>query len=332
MKDIPFNKMGILQLAENTIKLNPDPIPRYLLLRDVLQLKADDPKLSEAKMAASKSKWVNELMLSQHENGSWGRFHTEDTKLKQKFRTTEIAVRRCAAIGLDMACPFVNRSIKYMEDVLDGEALWSDWVESPDSWNAAVELITASTLCEVDPGNARLKSVWQKWRSIAELSFVNHEYDLNAEISAAQRVHNVNFRSGSLSSRYALKLLGYRIGKLPKELDFSICNWIWNSEKGIRYLKPGRLADNPTDELYASIKAKLSSIEILINYSSIREFSEGSLRWLWGLRKGDGLWDFGKLTGERSELPYSENLRNETNRKIDYTVRILRILSRLVTS
>ena len=65
----------IIEHLDRTIK---DPIPRHILDKEILGKKTSDiSKYQE-------SKWYKQLIIEQMSNGSWGRFHTQNTKLKEK--------------------------------------------------------------------------------------------------------------------------------------------------------------------------------------------------------------------------------------------------------
>jgi hypothetical protein len=80
----------IEEAAKKILTGNPDTVVRFRLLRDVLRRPPDSAEVTRAKTNLSKSRWVQELQKEQWDDGSWGRFHTEDTSVKQKIATTEV--------------------------------------------------------------------------------------------------------------------------------------------------------------------------------------------------------------------------------------------------
>lgn len=88
-------------VARMLIASEPDPIPRFRLFRDVLAVPRDSPLLAEAYREVMKSRWIGELEQTQEENGIWGRFHSQDTRVRKRFVTTECAVQRALTLGLD---------------------------------------------------------------------------------------------------------------------------------------------------------------------------------------------------------------------------------------
>ena len=79
-----------------------DPVPRLLFLRDVLLLPTGHPDVMEAKAGAMRSKWVTGILALQHEDGSFGYFHSLAGPTKRQPITTEQALRRLLALGLDI--------------------------------------------------------------------------------------------------------------------------------------------------------------------------------------------------------------------------------------
>jgi len=141
----------IHNLAQKILELNPDPIPKYLILRDILE--KEPRQLTGLKNQVLQTKWVKDVLVEQRKNGTWGRFHTENTKVKQKYPTTERALHRCAVIGLTKEDPPIKTTIDYMEKVLLGKYHWEDWREKGEAWDAGVAVITASTLTEWCPNH-----------------------------------------------------------------------------------------------------------------------------------------------------------------------------------
>jgi hypothetical protein len=91
--------------AEKILEMHPDPVPRFRLLRDVLRLDPASAAYCEAEKALQGSKWIALLQNSQQPDGTWGRFHTQDTSVKQPFPTTETAIAAALGSGLDQHSP-----------------------------------------------------------------------------------------------------------------------------------------------------------------------------------------------------------------------------------
>ena len=96
-----FTQTDLKAIAERLLDMQPDPVPRFRLLRDVLRYGSSDAAYEEAERDLLQSKWVSLLADSQWDDGTWGRFHTQDSSKKQSFPTTESAIAIALELGLD---------------------------------------------------------------------------------------------------------------------------------------------------------------------------------------------------------------------------------------
>lgn len=325
-----FSIQQIEEIAAKVLKLHPDPVPRNLLLTQVLRKDNQHHDISQTRQAMLESKWVTEVLAAQQENGTWGRFHSEDTKEKHKFRTTELALRRCKVLGLDHHHERIQKSIRYMEAVLQKQVEWSDRSEKPDSWLVAVEVITAATLSQFAPRHPLLAPVIEKWVEIARSSITPQGYSESGELAAQRRVHHIQSNFHYLLTKYSLQLLSCQPGLLSPELEEALVPWAWSKPDGIGYFKRIQLTQMPSGSAYPQVKTPLEVAELLSGFRSSKAVCEPFLQWLWERRYAQGLWDFGEKGGEIIEYPLSEDWRERQKRSIDYTTRILCILKRFV--
>ncbi len=105
-------------LAQIILGFEPDAIVRFRLLRDVLHLLPASPELSQITTKLNRHPWIKQLSQDQQPDGSWGRFHSMDSRIKARFPTSEVAVRRALALGLDKDNPILARAASYMQRVL----------------------------------------------------------------------------------------------------------------------------------------------------------------------------------------------------------------------
>jgi len=110
---------SIEETAQRILQENPAAAVRFRLLRDVLKLSPPNGELISAKQEMLQSRWVLELKKEQKEDGSWGRFHST-MKTKGKILTTEAAVERGLALGLEASDPIFQAAINYLSRLLDG--------------------------------------------------------------------------------------------------------------------------------------------------------------------------------------------------------------------
>jgi len=319
MDSLVFNRNQIETLGQRLLESRPDPVVRYRILRDVLRVPGDSEELKTARVRMLVHPWAVELARDQHADGTWGRFHSMDSTLKTRFPTSETAIRRALALGLDKDTPLLKKAVGFMEKVLAGEASWSDRVEKSEGWPIGVEATTAGTLAQVDPSHSSICPAWKYWVEIAERSFPSGEYNPSAEWKAHTGLRGIGIHY--LRSRYVLTLLGARSAHLPAALDRRIVDWIWKDLEGIGYLG----ADLQHPEPF-HIFNWLESLEILSLFQCFREVAAGGLGWLWGLRSADGLWDFGAKVSKSFYFPLSDDWRKAGNRSVDHSTRVLVLL------
>ena len=121
-----FSLNDLEQCAQELLRAGADRIVAYRLGREVLRFPASDAGLRQLKNAALKSQGVRQLEEAQLPDGSWGRFHSQDTKTKTRFRTTEEAIDRAFALGLEPGDPVLVRARQYILAALEGRTQITD--------------------------------------------------------------------------------------------------------------------------------------------------------------------------------------------------------------
>jgi hypothetical protein len=321
MDSLVFTRNQIESLGQRLLERRPNAIICYRLLRDVLRFQAGSADLETAHLQILSHSWVKELVDGQHPDGSWGRFHSMDTTVKAHFPTSEIAIRRALALGLDKDTPVMKRAVDFMEQILTGKAAWSDRVEKSEGWPICMKTITAGTLAQVDPSNPALQEIWDYWVEIAGRCFPKGEYDPDAEWKAHKDLRGIGVCY--LGSRYVLTLLGARSANLPIALDRRIMDWIWNSSRGIGYLCANLKNPEPFH-----IFQWLESLEILSSFHCCHKEMVNALNWLWTRRNADGMWDFSSRISKSFYFPLSDGWQKPGNRSLDHSTRAL-ALSRI---
>jgi hypothetical protein len=109
LQTLAFTEAELASLALRILDLDPDPAPRYLVLRDLWHCAPGEASLRAAQNNLSESRWIIALAGAQQPDGTWGRFHTQDTRVKRLFPTSEYAIRRALALGLDQHSPVLQK-------------------------------------------------------------------------------------------------------------------------------------------------------------------------------------------------------------------------------
>ncbi len=316
-------------LAIEILRGKPDPAVRVRLLRDVLRVGRDDERLCAARATLDDSGHVAGLRDEQRADGSWGRLHSRDTRSPQLVKTTEWAVERALALGLEASHPLLAAACVHLASVVEGQAAVSDPAERNDRWATGLRLFAAATLSRIDPQHSSLDSVWDLWHEIARRAFVGGTYDPDQEAAAHVDLTGASVRGTYLvlCNRYALLLLGARAELMDAELRRAIAFWVGRDRDGIGYY--GLPLGSPPDELTPGLLERfLQSHEVLAPFGAGAAATGPLVDWLGEHRRPDGLWDLGPRVSWTSQLPLAESWRRADARAVDWTVRVLALLTR----
>jgi len=326
-----FNQISLEEIAAHLLDLEPHPIIELRLRRDVLHQPLSE--LHILKSEIDSNPWVQQLIQEQHPNGSWGRFHSRDSQFKQKIITTEVGVDRGLALGLDASHPVFCRTVDYLTQLLGSQISFPDPAESNDRWPVGVQLFTAATLSKLKPNHPSLNDVWDLWHQIASQTFAAGKYDPDAEIQVHKALTGATIKDSYLviRNKYALTLLSAHTENLSDKLQTDILAWIWDHPEGVNYLgvQPSII---PTGVNPGYVDRWFSTHELLSCFPAWKAKAAATLEWLWSQRGDDGIWDFGLRSTSSHYLPLSPSWRNPIYRKIDWSVRVLMLLSKYVLS
>ncbi len=308
------------------LQQDPDPVVRFRLLRDVLKEPPNTDTLMNAQREMLQSRWVLNLRNEQREDGSWGRFHSA-TKTRGKIGTTEAAVERGLALGLEASDPIFRSTISYLSRLLEGLIDFPDPLERNNRWVTGKKLFVAATLARICPTHPALDKTWELWATIARHTFTSGKYDPEAEIQAHRTLTGASVQDSYLvlNNRYQLALLGARASKLPKALENALVDWVWHKEDSVGYLEIP-LSNPPKRFTHGMLDRFFTSLEILSNFLSWRMFADNVVDWLWTKRNKEGLWDFGPRASMSVYFPLSESWRRKRFRQHDWSTRVLTVL------
>lgn len=316
-------------IARSLLADGPDAVVRLRLLAQVLHEPDGSRILRRARNAAAGSPWVSRLVAEQTADGGWGRFHSRDTRAQPKTPTTEFAVARAVALGLDGTHPMLRRAVAYLSRLLGGRLDFPDPPEKNDSWPTGVNMFVGATLALIDPDNAALDATWTLWAKIVRRAFANGRYDAPAELRAHR---DLTGRSAArhwlrLNNRYAVALLGARVRALPRLVERAYVCWLWTHPAGLGYL--GVPLCRPPERRSAFVyDAWFASQELLSAFPTWRTLAHPVVSWFRGARTAAGLWDFGPRWAGSACFPLSDSWRRRRARADDWSTRVLYLLAR----
>ncbi len=323
----------IEELAERILDGNPDPVVRFLLLRDVLQAPLDEDLVIGARQEMLKSHWVYELKREQEEDGGWGRFHSMDSKAKKKIKNTEFGVKRGLALGLDAEDQIFRDTVRYLTRLLEGLVDFPDPPERNDRWRTGTQLITAATLAQIQPNLPILNEVWDLWADIARRTLALGVYDSDAEIRAHRELTGASVKNSYLvlNNQYTLSLLGSRATRLLNKIEKALVTWVWHKKDGVKYLGVP-LSNPPLPLTPGTLDRWFTSLKLFSHFPGWRGFAENVVHWLWTQRNHEGFWDFGPRASTSFYFPLSESWRKRQNRQYDHSTRVLALLRKYYDS
>lgn len=324
-----MKKIGTIEeTARQILQDAPDSIVRFRLLRDVIKAPPDSNILDNARQEMLSSRWVAELRNEQKEDGGWGRLHSA-MKTKGKIATTEAAVERGLALGLEPSDPAFHAAIEYLSRLLEGRIDFPDPPERNNRWETGKKLFASATLARICPTLRILDETWHLWATIVEHTFASGRYDSEAEIRAHEMLTGADVKDSYLvlNNRYQLALLGSRAARLPRAVENALVDWVWHKSDGLGYLEIP-LANPPSRYTAGMLDRLFTSLELLSYFPSTLRLVDSIVGWLWKQRNSEGLWDFGPRASFSVYFPLSQSWRSAKQRRHDWSTRVLTLLKR----
>jgi hypothetical protein len=330
---LDFNENDLKTTAEKILELHPDPVPHFRLLRDVLRLDPANPVCQAAKTNLLESKWIAQLKSSQWTDGTWGRFHTQDSSVKQPFPTTESAITTALDLGLDRHDPVLQKVLAVILDYVDGKTSWPDHPEKHDNplaWFVWVKHFSAAVLALIDKHHPRLDEYWDLWSEALKSAFRSGEYDRQSEITALNSLLKCRMKNPvPFHKKYPLLILSATGNQLSGDLERKMLDFVMNAPSGIYYVYGKDISVLPSihsRDFWNWCRAHL----LLSRFRLWQELSTEAVNWIWAQRSAQGFWDLGSKIYRKpfTSFPLSESWRRPENRIIDSTVEMLGLLSR----
>ena len=314
--------------AEELLKYNLDAIPKYLLMRDIIKLNKEDKDLKEAKTSILQTRWVEDIVKLQWDDGSWGEFHSM-SKFSKNGMTTEQGLRRLLVLGLDYDDQPIQKVLRYMEQYLLGELDLRDRKEKKHDWDLLTRLFVATWIIMIDSSNVLAKKIAADWAKIITYAFSGAKYNHNAYKEAYYEVHKVpkgKYMWGFQNFYIVALLPGY----LKYDIESKFLDYIMSSEKGIYYIYDKCLNIEPTDFCSKQANKYINAYDLLSRYPSAGDKLPCFINWVYDNISDDGFWDMGQIAKDNVQYPLSNSWRKALNRKIDCTIRIQRIMSKII--
>lgn len=275
------------------------------------------------------NKWVQQIVELQHEDGSWGHFHTLSQPTKEQPMTTEQALRRLRILGLTKHDESIARALAYMELNLK-QPYPTVFHEKKHDSKTYGDLMLATWIRLFDPDNEAALIVARKWANVIARAFQNGEYSHTDYVAAYEAEFiKLNPKAGCLADFVVFYQLSLLPGLLSSQIESAMLDYVLAHSNGIVYIYNSVL--NTLPEQFTSRKANgyLAAIEILSAYSLAPQKMGFVTEWLKSQQDENGQWDMGSIVKDGIHFPLSDSWRKAVDRKRDCTARINKLLKKL---
>ncbi|MFZ5353517.1 MAG: hypothetical protein ACOZCL_12465 [Bacillota bacterium] len=313
--------------AEELIKYDIDAIPKYILMRDALSIDKHNEEMKNIKNMILETKWVKDIVKLQWDDGSWGQFHSMSTSSKSSM-TTESALRRLLILGLDKDDIAIQKVLTYMKKYLNKELDLRDYKEKKHDWDLLTRLFVAAWVLRIEPSDSVAGAIAMDWAKVITYAFSGEKYKHEAYIEAYNEVHKPHKGKAlwGFQNYYIVDILP---GFLDTLTESKYLDYIMTNEKGIYYIYDGNLTLKPDDFTSKHTSRYVYAFELLSRYPNAKTKLQDFIAWIKGNVSSDGFWDMGQAALDKMQFPLSDSWRKPINRRIDSSVRLLRMLSQL---
>lgn len=309
--------MSVFNVIDKIQELSPCAAVKYRIKR-MLGQEIDFTLFSEF----YNSKWVELLKANQLDDGGFGRFHSQNSKIKQKFPTTERAINSINLLGLCRGNPLVDKLCNYMEKILKGEIEWPDGFEKNKWYRPAQPLFVASKLSIFGSNCKKYIEVFNIWHSILKEAFLDGVYNRERTNKLSKDILGCDIDGSyiGLNSIYLIEFFSNMQAEIEEDLKKNYLRWLHRSGQKICYtsvdLNQG--FNNKFSELYWIYY-------IISKFSCFKKEFEEELVILANKRDTDGFWNFGK---DFACQKLSDDWRSRDKMKTDHTIMTLLLFER----
>lgn len=304
--------MSIFNVIDRIQELSPCAAVKYRIKR-ILNQEIDSELFNEF----YNSKWVELLKANQLDNGGYGRFHSRNSKVKQKFPTTEIAIESIKMLDIQRGNFLVDKLCDYMEKILKHEIEWPDGFERNKWYRPAQPLFVSSKLSIFGSSCKEYIDIFNCWHTILKEAFADGIYNSERTDKISKELLGCNIDGSyiGLQSIYLIELFSNMQSEISDELKENYLKWLHHNGKMIGYtsviLNQG--LNNDFTELY-------KVYFLLSKFPCFKKEFEEELNDLLARRNQDGFWNFGK---DFSCQKLSEDWRSQVKMTIDHTIMAL---------
>jgi hypothetical protein len=276
-------------------------------------------------------KWAKKIIELQHNDGSWGYFHSLSKPTPQQPMTTEGALRRLEILGFTINDKPVQKAVKYLHNCLIGKNNVPDYYEKGSDWKTYLELMFSTWIKRFTPEDKFANNVSDKWAEIISNSFGENKYNENTYNIMYNKIlcPEKGKRTWGFMNFYGVSIL---TNILKKNIEPIFFEYVLNYPTGIYYFgynKPVKILP----EKFQSRKTSdyIRMIELLSSYKNKKCKDQLFFvkKWLESNKINGCKWDMGKEAKDGMNFPLSDTWRTEENRIKDCTYRINKLLEKI---
>jgi len=173
-------------------------------------------------------KVTKKLLDEQRPDGSFGRFHTMDSKLRQKIPTTQAAVWLMYDNSFTRENEICDKTCLYMERLLNDLSLWPDAWEKNKWFKPAVPLFIASSLALFGSKDKKYKEICDTWINLLVSAFEANDYSADKINAKSKTSFGVEIDGSyiGLHSLNSLALYAFNTDNIPSDIQKSYLKWL----------------------------------------------------------------------------------------------------------
>lgn len=314
-------------IVDKLLDMNPDPIPKFVLLKEFKRYTPDSSEYQNAYERVCEHPFVKEIEESQNSKGFWPSYHS----------FTESLIRKLLWYGLDSSHICLKKVTEYTVKLLRNEEP-HDRFEKQDNvrwWpEMFMPLCVAATLSLLDKANKNLVLHRQRWSDFAEIAFSKGTYDCEADRKAQIDYFGFYTKRIIPPHNYYNFLLLPPSGNdsyLSDNTDQALVDYCMNQSNSIYYVynkNPGELVS--IDALNRDSRDFchwIRALSLIAQFKGWAKYEQKYVDWILEQRNQDGLWEFPK----KFDLFALSDSWKGKNKAIDSTIFVLRMLNKKQT-
>lgn len=260
------------------------------------------------------SKWVRLLRANQNIDGGYGRFHSQDSKMNQKYATTEKAISSMNILGLGRGNELVDNLCTYMEGILNDEIEWPDGYEKNKWYRSAQPIFVISKLSNFASYNETYLKYCEIWIEILSKSFSYKTYDLHVANALSEKFIGCPIHGSyiGLNSEYLIELLSNLSAYIDKSIEEKYLMWLKSDNVTTHYFNV-RLGDITNE----NINSVYGIVFHLSKFKSFKDIYSNEIALLKKKYCLNDCWNFGRNFNVQK---LSDSWRNEKTKILDHTI------------